>query len=213
MIGTGSPEQNAAEMKIVRYPSIIIVLSSIFCIPIAVIVLTTLPWLISQYNYLRGWPSPIDYAILTLLGPDLSRVVVLVSCAIGVLIGWYLSHFVTTKFDVLKKEREVRLSRGVYAFIIFWWTIPTLPATTFSWLELSIYGFPTSHFLSDLGFFLMAGYILAFSIPVLLKYGILSRYASSIDSKIILVEHHRGSGIKRRVQDLALRIVQERPNA
>ena len=212
MTGTNDPEQKPTETEI-GFPSIIIVLFPIIFILMAILILTMLPWLIGAYNYLRGMPSPIDQVVLALLGSDLSRLVVLASCIIGAIIGLYLSRFVTTKFGVLKKEREVKLSKGVYVFINLWWMVPTLPFTTISLLEMTVYGFPTSHFLSEIGYFMMAGYFLAFSIPVLLKYGILSRYVSSIDSKIILVEHSSGSGFHRRVQDLTLRAVHERPNA
>jgi hypothetical protein len=178
----------------------------------AVLLLTMLPGLIGAYNYLRGMSSPIDQVILALLGSDLSRLMVLASCIIGAIIGLYLSRFVTAKLDVLKKERGAKLSKGLYVFIVFWWMIPVLPITTISLLEMIVYGFPTSHFLSELGYFVMAGYFLTFSIPVLLKYGILLRYALSIDSKIILVEHHSGRGFNRRFQDLTLRVVHEGPN-
>ncbi|NHI84339.1 MAG: hypothetical protein EAX81_08575, partial [Candidatus Thorarchaeota archaeon] len=204
MVGGDASEQRAVEMEKVLHPSIIIVLFPVICIFMAALFLTTLPWLIGAYNYLRGMSSPIDQAVLALLGSDSSRLVVLASCIIGVIIGLYLSHFVTTKLDVLKREGKAELGMGMYIALFSWWMFPLFPVSTISSLEMIIYGSPMSHFLSDLGYFMMAGYFLGYSIPVLWKYAFLALYTSSIDSQIILVGLPKGSGSKRRFQSLTL---------
>lgn len=209
--GTGGPEPKVVEMEKVRHPGVIIVLFPLICISMAVLFLTTLPWLIGAYNYLRGASSPVDQIILALLGSDLSRLVVLTSCIIGAIIGLYLSRFVTTKLDILKKEGEIEFGVGMYIVLFLWWMFPHFPFITISSLEIFVYGFPMSHFLSDLSYFLMAGYYLAYSIPVLSKHVFLTLYTSSIDSQIILVERSKGSGFKRRVQKLTLKVVHEGP--
>ena len=128
------------------------------------------------------------------------------------MIGLYLSRFVTTKLDVLKKEGEAELSVRMYIALILWWMFPQWPVSTISLLERIIYGSPTSHFLSDLGFFMMAGYFLAYSIPVLSKYFLLLLHTSSIDSQVVLVGVPSGSGFKRRFQNLTLKVVHEGPD-
>jgi len=212
VLGIDGSEQRAVEMEKVFHPGIIIVLFPVICSFMGVLFLTTLPWLIGAYNYLRGMSSPIDQVILALLGSDLSRLVVLASCIIGAMIGLYLSRFVTTKLDVLKKEGEAELSVRMYFFLFLWWVFPQYPISTISLLEMIIYGSPTSHFLSDLGFFMMAGYFLAYSIPVLSKYFRLVLYTSSIDSQIILVGLPSGSGFKRLSQNWTLKVVHEGPD-
>ena len=212
MLGIDDSEQKAIEMERVRYPGIIIVSFPIICCFMSVLVLGTLPWLIGAYNYLRGASSPIDQSILALLGSDLSRLVVLTSCITGMMIGLYLSRFVTTKLDVVKKEGEAELSTRMYTTLLIWWVLPLLPLNIISLLDLSINGFYTSRFLSDFGFFMMAGYFLAYSIPVLSKYILLALYTKSIDSQVVLVGIPRGSGFKKRFQNLTLKIIHEGPD-
>ncbi len=178
----------------------------------SVLVLTTLLWLIGAYNYLRGASSPIDQNILALLGSDLSRLVVLTSSIIGMMIGLYLSRFVTTKIDVVKTEGEAELSTRMYTALLLWWAFPLWSLSTISLLDMSFNGFYTSRFLSDFGFFMMAGYFLAYSIPVLSKYVLLVLHTRSIDSQIILVGLPSGSGFKKRFQNLTLRVIHKGPD-
>jgi len=212
VLGIDDSEQKAIEMERVLSPGIVIVLFPVICTLIGVLVLASLPLLIGAYNYLRGASSPIDQSILALLGSDLSRLVVLASCIIGMMIGLYLSRFVTAKLDVVKKEGEAELSKRLELFLLLWWMFPLWPTSTVSLLDMILNGFYTSHFLSDLGFFMMAGYFLAYSIPVLLKYALLILHTSSIDSKIILVGLPSGSGFKKRFQSLTLKIIHEGPD-
>jgi len=114
-----------------------------------------------SYNYLRGSRSPIDQVVLALLGSDLSRLVILASSIIGMIIGLFLSRFVTTKLDVVRKEGEVMLSARMYVVLFGWWWFLILPFSMICILEVIAYGLPTNHFLKDLGFILTAGYSLA----------------------------------------------------
>jgi hypothetical protein len=213
VLGIDDSEQRAIEMERVCYPGIIIVSFPVICCFMSVLVLGTLPWLIGAYNYLRGASSPIDQVILALLGSDSSRLVVLASSIIGIMLGLYLSRFVTTKLDVVKKEGEAELSTRMYTALLVWWVFPQWSLSIISLLDMSFNGFYTSKFLSDLGFFMMAGYFLAYSIPVLLKYVLLVRYTRSISSQIILVGLPRGgSGFKKRFQNLTLRIIHVGPD-
>ncbi len=171
-----------------------------------------LPTLMS-YNYLRGSCSPIDQVILALLGSDLSRLAILASSIIGMMIGLFLSRFVTTKLDVVRKEGEVILSVRMYVVLFGWWWFLILPFLMIDILEVIVYGLPTSHFLMNLGFILTAGYSLAFAIPVLLKYLLLVLHAKSNDSRVKWVEFRRGSGFIKRLQYMVLKVVPDGPDS
>ncbi len=54
---------------------------------------------------------------------------------------------------------------------------------------------------------MIAGFFVAFAIPVLSKYVILVVHAGSIDSQVELVGHQSGSGFKRRFQNMTLRVI------
>jgi len=164
-----------------------------------------LPTLMS-YNYLRGSRSPIDQVVLALLGSDLSRLVILASSIIGMMIGLFLSRFVTTKLDVVRKEGEVILSARMYVVLVGWWWFLILPFLMINILEVIVYGIPTSQFLMNLDFILTAGYSLAFAIPVLLKYRLLVLHAKSIDSRVKLIALQRGSGFIKRLQYMTLKV-------
>jgi hypothetical protein len=105
VLGIDDSEQRAVEMERMISPGIAIVFFSVICDFMGVLVLSTLPSFIGAYNYLSGAPSPIDQTILALLGSDSSRLVVLASCIIGMMIGLYLSNIVAAKLGILKKER------------------------------------------------------------------------------------------------------------
>ncbi|MGY5853983.1 MAG: hypothetical protein RTU92_10485 [Candidatus Thorarchaeota archaeon] len=213
MLGKDGSEQKAEVMERNLPPSIIIVLfPSIFCFVSILILTGYLPRLVLQYNYLRGLPSPIDQTILALLGSDLSRLVVFTSISIGIIIGLFLSHFLTTKLDVVRKEGEVVLSSRIYAVLFAWWMFSILPFSVISFLEMIIYGSPTSHFLSDVSFSVLVGYSLAFAIPVLLKYVHLVLHTKSTDSRVTLIEHRSGTGFIKRVNYLTLRVIHDGPD-
>jgi hypothetical protein len=188
------------------------------CIPIllsilGVLILTQLPWLIMSYNYLRGFSSPTDQAVLVLLGSNLSRMVILISSIIGMMIGLYLSQFITKKLDVVKKEGEAELSARMYFVLYSWWILLLLPFDAVFLLERVFYGPSSSHFLSDLCWFTNAGYLLAFAIPVLLKYGLLLLHEGSIDSQIELIRLRSDTGIKKRFQQpWTLRVIPKCPS-
>ncbi|MHA2188447.1 MAG: hypothetical protein ACW99V_09430, partial [Candidatus Thorarchaeota archaeon] len=178
----------------------------------ALILTFYIPRLVIYYNYLAGAPSPIDQVVLVLLGPDLSRIVVFTSSIFGMMIGLTLSHFITTKLDVVRKEGEVELSASMYMLLFGWWWFLWLPFQMIFLLQWIVYGIPTSHFLDDLGLSLMAGYSLAFAVPIMLKYVILVRHAKSIDSRVELIELRRGSGLIKWLQYSVLRIIPDYPD-
>ncbi len=179
---------------------------SLFSVGGVLILAGYLPTLMS-YNYLRGSPSPIDQVVLALLGSDLLRLVILASSIIGMMIGLFLSRFVTTKLDIVRKEGEVIFSVRMCVVLFSWWWFLLLPFSMIHILEMIVYGIPTSHFLMNLDFILAAGYSLAFAIHVLLKYLLLVLHAKSIDSRVKLVEFRRGSGFIKRLQYMTLKVV------
>jgi len=211
MLRKDGSEQKVDEMERFLPPGIVFVVFPALLSLLGVFVMAQLPWLLGQYNYLMGASSPIDQYALVLLGPDLTRIIVLISGIIGMVAGLYLSHFVTAKLDVVRKEGETGISNGMYSALMLWWTFLVLPVQTISLLEI-FYGIPTSKFLSDLGWFMAAGCFLAYSIPVLLKYIRLVLHASSIDSQIVLIGLQSRSGFRKRFQNLTLRVIHDGPD-
>jgi len=212
MLRKDGSEQKVDEMERYLPPGIVFVVFPVLLSLLGVFVLTQLPWLLGQYYYLIGASSPIDQFALALLGSDLTRIMVLISCIIGMAIGLYLSRFVTAKLDVVRREGETKLSQRMYFALFSWWIFLTWPFQTI-WLLDSYYnGFATSRFLSDLGWFMAAGSFLAYSIPVLLKYVRLVLHSSSIDSQVVLVGLQSGSGFKKRFQCLTLRVIHDGPD-
>ena len=186
---------------------------SLFSVGGVLILAGYLPTLMS-YNYLRGSRSPIDQVVLALLGSDLLRLVILASSIIGMMIGLFLSRFVTTKLDVVRKEGEVILSARMYVVLVGWWWFLILPFSMIYILDSILHGiYVTSHFLNDLGYILAAGYSLAFTIPVLLKYRLLVLHAKSIDSRVKLIVLQRGSGFIKWVQHMTLKVVPDGSDA
>ena len=175
-------------------------------------VLSQLPWLIGAYNFLQGAQSPIDQSSLALLGSDLTRIAVLISGVFGMLIGLHLSRFATTKLDVARKEGETEISRRMYFALVCWWSFLVVPIQSISLLDMVVNGYFTSRFLIDLGWFLVAGAFLAFSIPVMVKYAQLLSSANLTNSQVILVGRQSGSGIRKQIQDITLRIVYDGPD-
>ncbi len=212
MLRKEGPEQKVDEMKRVHTPGLIFVFFPTFLSIVGVLILTQLLRLFEQYNYLRGTSSPIDQSVLALLGSDLTRIAVFSSGIIGMVLGLYLSRFVTTKLDVVRKEGETGITQRMYIALLFWAPLLLLPIQAIWTLDMLIYGPPTSKFLSDLGIFLMAGGFAAFAIPILSKYLILVMHARSIDSQVELVGYQIGSGFKRRFQNLTLRVIYDGPD-
>lgn len=212
MIRKDGSEQKGDEMKGFLPPGIVFVLVPALSSLFGVLILSRLPWLISAYNYLRGAPSPIDQSALALLGSDLSRIAVLSSCIIGMVIGLYLFRFVTTKLDAVRKEGETEISVRMYLALLLSWELFILPIQAIWFLDLVVYGYPTSSFLRDLGYFTMAGFFVVFAIPVLLKYLLLVLHTRSIDSRVTLIQHISGKGFKRRTQYLTLRVIYDGPD-
>ena len=170
-----------------------------------------IPWLLGAYNYLRGAPSPIDQAALALLGSDLTRLVVLLSAITGLMIGLFLSRFVTKKLDIVRREGEVEFGRGLYLVLCGWWTLVMTPFFSINLLDASLH-LVSSKFITDLGIFLMAGYFLGYAIPVMMKYTRLVLQARSIDSRVIMTELRRGSGRVKLLQKMTMRIVYDGPD-
>jgi len=212
MLRKDGSEQKVDEMERFLPPGIVFVVFPALLSLLGVFVMAQLPWLLGQYNYLMGASSPIDQYALVLLGPDLTRIIVLISGIIGMVAGLYLSHFVTAKLDVVRKEGETGISGRMYFALMLWWTFLTLPIQALWLLDRVFYGINTSKFLSDLGWFMAAGCFLAYSIPVLLKYIRLVLHASSIDSQIVLVGLQSRSGFRKRFQNLTLRVIHDGPD-
>ena len=212
MLREDGSEQKNDEMKKFFPPSFLFLVIPALLSLLGVFVLGQLPWLIGAYNYLRGTPSPIDQSALALLGSDLTRISVLISGVAGMVIGLYLSRFVITKLDVVRKEGETRISARMYLALLFWWDFLVLSIQMIRILDSVVNGYATSRFLSDLGWYLMAGAFLAFSIPVIVKYVQLMLSASLTSSQVILVGCQSGSGFKKRIQDWTLRVVYDGPD-
>ena len=207
MFGEDGSDKELDEMERFLSPGIFFVFFPVFFSLLGILTLTQLPWLIGQYNYLRGAPSPIDQSTLALLGSDLARLVVLTSSIIGMMIGLFLVRFVTRKLDVVRKDRTVELSARMCFALFVWWIFLLLPFDAIFLLGSVVYGRPSSRFLSDLRWFTNAGYFLAFAIPVLLKYVLLVLHAKSNDSRVKWVEFRRGSGFIKRLQYVVLKVV------
>ena len=183
----------------------------VFSLMGGLIILGQIPWFLGAYNYLRGAPSPIDQTALALLGSDLTRLVVLISAISGMMIGSLLSRFITKKFDVVRREGEVDLGRGIYFVFMAWWTVVMWPFFSINLLIQSLHEF-TSRFVTDIGIFLMAGYFLGYAIPVMMKYARLVRHAGSIDSRVKVTELRRGSGLVMLLQKMTMRVVHDGPD-
>ncbi len=208
MFGEDGSDKELDEMERFLSPGIFFVLFPLLFSVAGVFFLTSNLRTVMSYNYLRGSRSPIDQVLLALLGSDLSGLVILASSIIGMMIGLFLSRFVTTKLDVVRKEGEVMLSARMYVVLFGYWWFLILPFSMIHILDSIIHGiFSTSHFLKDLNFILNAGYYLAFAIPVLLKYVLLVLHAKSNDSRVKWVEFRRGSGFIKRLQYVVLKVV------
>ncbi|TFG30023.1 hypothetical protein EU528_08830 [Candidatus Thorarchaeota archaeon] len=212
MLRSDGSEQKDDGKKSFVPPGFVFVIFPVILSLLSVLILGRLPWLIGAYNYLRGAPSPIDQFALALLGSDLTRIIILISIILGMVIGLYLSRFVTTKLDVVRKEGESRISVRLYLALLFQWEFFILPIQAIWFLDLVIFGYPTSSFLSDFGYYMMAGFFMAFTIPVLLRYGLLVMHAKSIDSKIRLIELRGGNRFMKRLQLLILKVIPEDPD-
>lgn len=212
MLRNDGSEQKDDEMKKILPPSLLFLIIPALLSLLGAFVLSQLPWLIGAYNYLQGAPSPIDQSSLALLGSDLTRIAVLISGVIGMVIGLYLSRFATTKLDVARKEGETGISRRMYLALLLWWNFLVVSIQLIWLLDMVVNGYFTSRFLSDLGWFLVAGTFLAYSIPVMVKYAQLLLSASSTNSQVILVGRQSGSGIRKQFQDITLRVIYDGPD-
>ncbi len=212
MLREDGSEQKNEEMKKFLPPSLLFLVIPALLSLLGIFVLSQLPWLIGAYNYLQGAASPIDQSSLALLGSDLTRIAILISGITGMVIGLYLSRFVTTKLDVVRKEGETGISRKMYIALVVGLSFFASSVQMIGMLDLIVNGYPTSRFLSDIGWFLVAGICLAFSIPVIIKYTQLMLSASSTSSQVILVGRQSGSGFKKQIQDITLRIVYDGPD-
>ena len=203
------PEVNE---KLYDFPAgIFFVFFPLLCILLGCLFLSTLPWLLGAYNYLMGASSPIDLAALAVLGSDLTRLVILISTIIGIMIGSLLSTIITKKFDIVRREGEAEFGRGLYMVSFFWFTLVMLPVSIVSSLDMALQEF-TSRFVTDLGYFLIAGYFLGYAILVMIKYVRLVLYAGSIDGRVIMTILHRGSGRVKVVQRMTLEVVHDGPD-
>jgi hypothetical protein len=212
MLRNDNSEQKVDEMKNFLPPSFLFLVIPALLSLLGVFILGQLPWLIGAYNYLQGAQSPIDQFVLSLLGSDMTRIVVLISGITGMVIGLYLSRFVTTKLDVVRKEGETGISRRMYIALVVGWSFFASSVQMIGMLDLIVNGYPTSRFLSDIGWFLVAGTCLAYSIPVIVKYTQLMLTASSTSSQVALVGRQSGSGFKKQIQDITLRVIYEGPD-
>jgi hypothetical protein len=212
MIRNDNSEQKVDEREPFLPPGLFFVILPAFLSLLGVLVLSRLSWLIGAYNYLRGAPSLIDQSVLTLLGSDFPRVIILISGIIGMLIGLYLSRVLIIKLDAVRKEGEARISVRTFFALQFQWAFFFLPISAIGTLDLVVYGYPTSSFLIDLAYFGMSSFFVAFTIPVLLKYIFLVMHARSIDSQIRLIEHRNVNGFIK-LRFLTLRIIYDGPDS
>ena len=207
LITDSSEQKEDATESDVHHGILFVLFPSLFSVA-GVFFLTSNLRTVMSYNYLRGSRSPIDQFLLALLGSGLSGLVILASSIIGMMIGLFLSRFVTTKLDVVRKEGEVMLSARMYVVLFGYWWFLIWPFQMIYILEVIVYGiFSNSHFLMNLCFILNAGYYLAFAIPVLLKYLLLLLHAKSNDSSVKLIALYRGSGFIKRLQYMTLKVV------
>ncbi|MHA1613539.1 MAG: hypothetical protein ACTSYJ_01765 [Candidatus Thorarchaeota archaeon] len=211
MLRKDGSEQKVDEMEMFPPPGLVFVVLPAFLSLLGALTLTLFPGLIIAYNYLRGASSPIDQYALALLGSDLTRIMIFISWIIGMAIGLYLSRFVTAKLDVVRKERETEISKRMFFALLFWWNFLFMLNSMIWSLDSYYNGFATSRFLSDLGWFMTAGYFLAFSIPVLLKYVRLVLHARSIDSRVKLIEHRSENGFIK-LKYLTLKVIYDGPD-
>ena len=212
MLRNDNPEQKVDEMKGFLPPSFLFLVIPALLSLLGIFVLGQLPWLIGAYNYLQGAQSPIDQSVLSLLGSDVTRIAVLISGVVGMVIGLYLSRFATTKLDVARKEGETGISVRMYFALLCGWSFFASAVQIIGMLDSIVNGYATSGFLRDIGWYLIAGAFLAFSIPVMVKYAQLMLSASSTSSKVILVGRQSRSGIRKQFQDITLRIVYDGPD-
>jgi len=178
---------------------------------VGVLILTQLPRLIGAYNYLRGSSSPIDQSASALLGSDLTRIAVLISCILGIVIGLYLFRFVTTKLDVVRREGETVIGVRMHIALNFLGIFFVLPIQSIWFLDMIVYGPYTSHFLFDISSFTVAGFYVAFAIPILIKYVRLVLHARSIDSRVKLIEHRSENGFIK-LKYLTLKVIYDGPD-
>ncbi|MHA1576310.1 MAG: hypothetical protein ACTSU3_03005 [Candidatus Thorarchaeota archaeon] len=203
------PEVNE---KLYDFPAgIFFVFFPLLCFLLGCLVLSTLPMLLGAYNYLMGAPSQIDLAALAVLGSDLTRLVILISTIIGIMIGSLLSTIVTKKFDIVRREGEAEFGRGLYMVSFAWWTLVVIPVSFVNLLDMLIHGI-TSRFVTDLGYFLMAGYFLGYAILVMIKYVRLVLYAGSSDARVKMTVIHRGSGRVKLIHKMTLEVVHDGPD-
>lgn len=212
MLRIDSSKQKNDEMKKFLPPSILFVVFPALLSILGVLTLARIPWLIGAYNYLQGAPSPIDQSSLALLGSDSTRIIILTSAIIGIACGLYLTRFATTILDATRKEGETEISERKFYALFSWWMFFAFPVQLIGLLDRIINGSPTSRFLSDIGWFLLAGAFLAFSIPVIAKYAQLVLSASLTNSQVILVGHQSGGRFKKRFEDITLRVIYEGPD-
>ncbi|MCK5151750.1 MAG: hypothetical protein KAQ65_07915 [Candidatus Thorarchaeota archaeon] len=213
MLGGDREEQIGDETVREFFPSFFfIIVPLLFAFLGGLILFWSLVRLPIYYNYLRGMPSPIDQSALALLGSDLSRLVLLVSAIIGIIVGSFLSRLVTKKLDTVRREGEALLSVRMYIGLIVWWQCAWIPYSTISLLEMALFGYPTSHFLSDISWYLMAGYFIAAGIPVMLKYFQLRWHADSIGSQVKLVESRVGKGFIKPIQKITMKLIPSGPD-
>ena len=150
MFGEDGSDKELDEMERFLSPGIFFVLFPLLFSVAGVFFLTSNLRTVMSYNYLRGSRSPIDQVLLALLGSDLSGLVILASSIIGMMIGLFLSRFVTTKLDVVRKEGEVMLSARMYVVLFGYWWFLILPFSMIHILDSIIHGiFSTSHFLNN----------------------------------------------------------------
>ena len=195
------PEEERDEFGRLLPASILFVFFPILLIVPGLLVLTELPGLLGQYNYLRGAPSLIDQIAQASLGSDVTRAIVLVSGVFGMAIGLYLSHFVSRKLKTVREEGRVEISQPVYLCLFMWWILLTTPNTTIQLWQLIAFE-SSSHFLADIGSFLMAGSFLSYSLPVLVAYAITLWHADLNNSKIEfrIIQDERGLELTQQIE-------------
>ena len=196
-------EEESNDLERLLPPALLFVFfPSLLLLP-AILVLTSLPGLLGQYNYLRGARSPIDQIAQELLGSDVPRGMVLLSGIFGIILGLYLSRLVYCKLRTVMDEGSVEISRIMYLDLFTWNTIPMIPPSLLNFWQSVAFG-STSDFLSNMAWFFMAGSFLSYSIPVLIGYAVLLSHADAHSMQIEFTAIQNGRGL-RNVHQLTLR--------
>jgi hypothetical protein len=205
-----SEEESEKKANQVLYPTSLIFIQ-FFCVPLGVLILVGyLLSLSAAYNYLRGSPSSIDQSVLSLLGSDITRMIVWDLCVAGALIGLVVAREFISILNVVKKEESALLTYEKRLVLLGWPIFILLPGSALVVVATTSYGI-TSRFVSDLALSLMAGYFVAFGIPAFITFSLLIWHVKRTESRLCLLSFRKADS-KWRTGEALLRIQHGPPN-